>query len=275
MCGVSDTKASSILFQENFEGVTITSFHQFGEGKDTLAVQAWPVGCGRAGVGTAAVFASKDVNFHPDQNATRFVGVNPQDPCKGFYSVRLTSDSLDFSTGKSVVFQCNYMVTSTLKWNFPASIPCIVLQFKNGSKVFKDSMHFSARDNWQAASIEIPDTMLGPKVLLSFELTCGEGIGIDDIIISSKSTDITHRSSPARSNSGIFLASGEQSLRFGGLKEAIGELMIFDIRGRTVVSKVVSGNGNFAWKRRYLLSGVYTAMLKVADRQARTTFMVR
>lgn len=176
---ILEIHAQSTVFSEDFESSTMITTFENTFGND---LPDGPSPCGKAARGTTADFNSTNVDFLNAENNTNFLGVNPEDPCGGYYSATVAStSSFDFSSADSLVFKCRYYMSSTLDWG-PTNIE---ITFNNGTdtQVLLPS-EFSVTDTWTEYEIDLDAIMVGASAVdMTISIDAGDGVALDDIEI--------------------------------------------------------------------------------------------
>ena len=180
------------LFLENFETSPVTSILNAGE---TQLING-PSPCGKATRGDTTDFNSANVNFQGMQNATHFLGVNPQTPCGGYYHADLNTGSLNLSGQDSLSFKFRFIVTNTLFWGsgdlrFDFSDGTTTHSINIGSDI--GSWNFNT---WTSKQIGLPSFLIAPAVTLTLhQMGGGDGVGLDDIqIVNIAPTSVSQQS---------------------------------------------------------------------------------
>ena len=167
----------TILFQETFETHPLTTFSN-NEAPTQIPLGASP--CGSPSLGVTSDYNSSNVSFGTD-NTTRFLGVNPESPCGGFYDITASSNQvIDISTAtEPLKFRCRYYQTSTL--NFGAHFLTVTITSDTGS--IQIAAEFDTSDAWTDLEVVLPATISGNITNIALRLGGGEAVALDDIEI--------------------------------------------------------------------------------------------
>jgi len=144
-----------------------------------------PSACSKGSRGSTAAFNSLNVDFQVTQNASYFLGVNPEAPCAGFYNATLITDTvtgLDFSVADSLKFSCRYFKSTTLGWGATT----LKIVFDNGTTTFTVEPEFITNDSWDNVDVGLPASMISTGIEIRIEnMGGGEGVALDDILIEN------------------------------------------------------------------------------------------
>lgn len=228
--------AQIVIFYENFETSPVTSFVN----SYTDSLPDGPSPCSQASRGTTADFNSTHVDFQSTQNATYFLGVNPESPCGGYYNAFLVSDTLDLSGYDSLVFKSKYFMSSTLNWG--PSIISIV--FDNSTDKDTIESEFVNTDNWDSIKVTLPVSMIASQVLISINMGGGEGAALDDIEISGYNTS-TGLSKLVENNVFIYPNPAQENIYWQQTSDdEVVSIIVADLTGQKIISQNVTGIQN-------------------------------
>lgn len=172
--------AQTIIFAEDFETSPVTNFLNTWNSETQLA--EGPSACATASRGNTADFNSTNVDFNSTQNASYFLGANPESPCGGFYNASLHSAVQNFSaTTDSLVLKVRYFKSTTLNWGATQ----LEVIFDNGTTTDTLKNEFTTTDSWDVVAYKLPASMHNSTVTITVKMGGGEGVGIDDFIITS------------------------------------------------------------------------------------------
>lgn len=172
--------AQTIVFAEDFETSPVTNFLNTWNSETQLA--EGPSACATASRGNTGDFNSTNVDFNSTQNASDFLGANPESPCGGFYNASLHSAVQNFSaTADSLILKIRYFKSTTLNWGATQ----LEVIFDNGTTTDTLKDGFTTTDSWGILAYKLPSSMHDAAVTITIKMGGGEGVGIDDFVITS------------------------------------------------------------------------------------------
>ncbi len=248
--------AQNILFQEDFETAPVTSVvNSFGDSLPT-----GPSSCVHASRGTTADLNSTNVDFLNAQNASFFLGLNPEQ-CGGFNEAELYSDTMDWSASDSIVFKCKYFISTTLNWGAHV---CRII-FNDGVDIDTISAEFTTTASWDSITVGIPTTLASPDVVMTIEIGGGEGVALDDIKIINYPTATIDEISDKESFK-VFPNPVSDKLYIEALEEDIvHEIILMDISGRCIIRETDINVSEKALDLSSLKAGMYILNLSAFD----------
>lgn len=254
LCGIAlslfcSKAAAQVYFGEDFEGAPIATITNNGDA--TLVLGASP--CGKGSRGDVTIFNSTHVDFQALQNQTRYLAVNPESPCGGFYTANLHSDTVNLTAADSLVFSCRYFKSNTLGWG-PTSL---IITFDNGSATYTLNSEFTAVNTWTNFTIGLPASMQSSAVSMQIIMGGGEGVALDDIQIREFSGVGTEEVSDNLQWQ-LFPNPASDVLQVSG-NSPIQQLALVDMSGRTLRTALSNASGTIILSVADLPAGVYLA----------------
>lgn len=184
--------AQVIHFEENFDSGSSNKFVQVNKINDDgtfTPLGSAPGSCGDIIVGVHSDFISSDVSLNPTQNATSFMGVNPQAPCGGYYFARAKAvGEITFDGGAGTrILSFKYYKSSTIGWE---QVKFNIELIGNSETLEITHEDLTTTDEWMMYEFEIPESFGNSINSLYITLGGGEFTGIDDIKILSMQEEV-------------------------------------------------------------------------------------
>ncbi len=261
----------TVLFEENFEVHPLTTFKNINSllANSKSEIPKGVSTCGLASVGNASDYKSTNVDFKESENSTFLLGVNPQNPCGGYYTARVEySGNIDISSATSPVkFRCRYYKTSTLKWAGQTLLKVTVSDGINESVIESE---FSETDIWTELEFDLPATITNSITQIKIDLGGGEGVGIDDVAIAYE-TVLSIDDSQLQDNAvRVFPNPAGSQLFFTTDRTAMNpqQIIIYDFSGRKVFTQKEI-NSDASINLSDLAKGLYILDFKIQQQSFR------
>ena len=141
--------------------------------------------CKNFSIGTADQFTTASIDFNNTENATSFLGFNPEVCKTGPKNINIRRTISIETTTEPLVFTCRYFRSSADNSDFNI--------FFEGGNTHITQEQFSQRDEWTELTVDLPADFTGNSFIGSdsfiemfIRANNANGIAIDDIIIKEK-----------------------------------------------------------------------------------------
>lgn len=232
------SQSQTIFFTQDFEGISSITNIRNGNGVDTFYETNLLTGtsqCGMAGKADAISHSSTNVNFDAIANTGDFVAINPESPCGGYYSALLDTEYIDLSTQSSqMVLSFRYLVTSTNSFG-SSTLRVDVKENTSPVPLMSLSAELNIKDSWSYYETQLPLTANISTMHLNFYMEGGNGVAIDDIVVSDAS--VLSLSSNNSELKEIVYPNPVNGDWLYFTKNSIKEVSIFNMLGKRVVFK--------------------------------------
>ena len=234
-------QSQTIFYEQNFEVTSPITNILNSNGGGTFVESTLlegPSQCGRASKGNTTVHNSANIDFNSTENSGEFLALNPEDPCGGVNDAYIQTTDIDLSAQTSQVYlSFRYLITTTN--SFGGSY--ISLKAKNSSTDFlvidglSGSNPFTVEDSWTYYEVLLPMSANVADLNLEFEVGGGNGIAIDDIVVSSETVLSTNQFE--RENFGAIYPNPVKNNTLFFEKDEQKEIFMYDMLGKEVFKK--------------------------------------
>jgi len=252
---------TTVVFEEDFETNPLTNVVRVYD-SSILATGETP--CSEAGIGTALELNSTMVNFQSDSNSTRFLAVNPEDPCGGYYTDKVKFVSNVDLTGETeqIRLEFDYFISNTLNWGAPQ----LTIEIGNATETLTlDTTELSIRNQWSAFRINLPATLNHANInKIEIKLGGGSGVGLDNFrFVYGEDEDTTTEPLSVDINSinqtNVYPNPTQGILNWNGKFRS---LTVYNILGKPVVNRVINNQQQIDISQ--LPKGMYTVRFQSA-----------
>lgn len=238
-CSVHQSAAQVVLYDENFDNYPATWLNETGGSGNYEQIPAGSPPCVSSSIGTTADFNSTNIDFQSGQNATSFLGVNPESPCGGFYNTIVKSDTLDLSTLSNLKFKGRYIITNTLGWGASLNI---ILSTSSFDTTFSSPGDFEVTNNWADFEFDLSSKVMDDTVVMTIYFSAGDGIGLDDLELSD-GVAVTSIEEAASDQISVYPIPTEGKLYISSENSYSELVKLYDITGNDVTNLVTFSKG--------------------------------